>query len=75
MEQQPQQQGAARRPACGEPDGKRALTRVADSGVHGVAAGEEELDDPGPDEASGAGDAHEDGHGQTPISVARAAGW
>ena len=43
--------------------------------MDGVAAGEEELDDPGPDEASGAGDAHEDGHGQTPISVARAAGW
>jgi len=58
MEQQPQQQGAARRPACGEPDGKRALTRVADSGVHGVAAGEEELDEPRGDVPAGTRHAH-----------------
>ena len=38
----------------------------------GVAAGEEELDDPGPDEAPGAGDAHEDGHGRTPADRSHA---
>lgn len=44
------------------------ISGAAGGAPDGVAAGEEQLDDPGPDEASGAGDAHEDGHGQqTPI--------
>jgi hypothetical protein len=35
-----------------------ALTGVEDGGVDGVAAGEEEADEPGADEATGAGDQH-----------------
>lgn len=34
------------------------LTRVEDGGVDGVAAAEEEADEPRPDEAAGAGDQH-----------------
>jgi hypothetical protein len=37
-------------------------TCAAGGAPDGVPAGEEHLDDPRPDEAAGAGDAHDDGH-------------